>query len=86
MLGLSSLKSFALNSTGTSSIILANSFERIPICLLASIFSLSLPLSLSVFAKRFSIDPNSAKNFFAVLSPTPGRPGILSTASPIIPK
>ena len=84
--GLSSLNSPALKSTGTFNIIFANSFDNKPSSLLASIFSFNLPLILYVLFKRFSIEPYSAKNFFAVLSPTPGNPGILSTESPIIPK
>ena len=64
----------------------ANFLERIPLSLLASIFSFNAPFNLSVFAKRFSIEPNSFNNFLAVTSPTPGNPGILSAASPIIPK
>ena len=64
----------------------ANFLDKIPCALLASILSFKAPFSLSVLSKRFSIEPNSANNFFAVFSPTPGNPGILSTASPIIPK
>ena len=32
------------------------------------------------------IEPNSFNSFFAVTSPTPGKPGILSAASPIMPR
>ena len=79
-------KSFSSNSTGTSNNILANSLESNPNSLDASTFSFIFPLSLSVLAKRFSMEPNSAINFFAVFSPTPGSPGMLSALSPIIPR
>ena len=64
----------------------AKVLDNIPFSLLASMFSFILPFSLSVFAKRFSIVPNSLSNFLAVTSPTPGSPGILSAVSPIIPR
>ena len=79
-------KSSSSNVTGTSSIMVANCLERIPFSLLLSMFSRSLPFSWSVWARRFSIEPKSASSFLAVFSPTPGSPGILSTASPIIPR
>ena len=66
--------------------IFANSLESTPNSLLASIFSFILPFSSWVFSSKASMLPYSFKNFFAVLSPTPGSPGILSTASPIIPR
>ena len=84
--GASRINFSASNCTGQSNWIFANSLESKPSSLLASIFSFIFPFSLSVFANRFSIEPNSAKNFLAVFSPTPGKPGILSTASPIIPR
>ena len=84
--GVETSQSFSSKTTGTSSIIVANCLERIPFSLLFSIFSRSLPLSWSVLASRFSKEPKSARSFLAVFSPTPGRPGILSTASPIIPR
>ena len=64
----------------------ANFFESNPLSLFNSIFSLNLPLILSVFSNSFSIEPYSARNFLAVFSPTPGSPGILSTESPIMPR
>ena len=64
----------------------ASFLDITPSALFSSIFSLSFPLSSLVLASRFSIEPYCAKNFFAVLSPTPGKPGMLSTESPIIPK
>ena len=67
-------------------IIVANFFERIPSSLFCSIFSLSFPFNSVVFCSNPSNEPNSFKNFFAVLSPTPGKPGILSTESPFIAK
>ena len=80
------LNFFSSNFTGTSVIIVANFFESKPKSILDSILSFSLPLTLSRFLKRFSISPNSLRNFLAVLSPTPGNPGILSTLSPIMPR
>ena len=79
-----SLNLLESKSTGTSVIIVASFFESNPASLLASIFSRSLPLILSVFDNKFSILPYSLRNFLAVLSPTPGSPGILSTESPFI--
>ena len=64
----------------------ASSLERIPNSFAASTFSFILPLRSAVFSNKFSIVPYCAKNFFAVFSPTPGNPGILSAESPIIPK
>ena len=64
----------------------ANFLDNIPNAALASILSFMAPFNWCVLAKRFSIEPYSAKNFFAVFSPTPGSPGILSAASPIIPR
>ena len=49
-------------------------------------FSPKAPFILSAFSKTFSSVSYSANNFAAVFSPTPGIPGILSTASPIKPK
>ncbi len=60
-------------------LIIASSF---PFCTFTPI----APLILSAFSKTFSNVPYSANNLAAVFSPTPGIPGILSTASPIIPK
>ena len=82
----SSFKSSILNSIGTSVIIVANFFERIPSSLFCSIFSFNLPFNSDVFFNSSSIEPNCFINFLAVLSPTPGRPGILSTESPFIAK
>ena len=84
--GFSNLKSLKSYSIGTSRSIVANFFERIPLSELFSIFSLNFPFISCVFCKRFSIEPYWFINFFAVFSPTPGSPGILSTESPIIPK
>ena len=81
-----SFKSSILNSIGTSVIIVANFFERIPSSLFCSIFSFNFPFSSDVFFKSSSIEPNCFINFLAVLSPTPGSPGILSTESPFIAK
>jgi len=67
-------------------LIVASCFESNPNSLLAITFSFILPLSWSVLSNSPSILPYAAINFLAVLSPTPGRPGILSTESPIIPK
>ena len=62
----------------------ANFLERIPRSAEFSTFSLSFPFKSAVLAKRFSMLPYSFRNFFAVFSPTPSKPGILSTASPIM--
>ena len=80
------LNSLGLKSTGTSRIIVASFLESNPNSLFDSIFSFNLPFNLSVLANNFSILPYSAINFLAVLSPTPGSPGILSAESPFIPK
>ena len=82
----SNLNSLISKSIGTFVIIVANFFDRIPNSLLASIFSFIFPFKSDVFSNKFSSDPYSFKNFFAVLSPTPGNPGILSTESPFIAK
>ena len=79
-------KSVNLYFTGTSRIILASFFDKIPSSLLSAIFSPSLPVISCEFSRSVSKLPYSFINFFAVLSPTPGSPGILSTESPIIPK
>ena len=47
-------------------------------------FSPTAPFILSALSSTDSSDPYSANNFAAVFSPTPGIPGILSTASPIM--
>ena len=80
------MQSFELNFTGTSNCIVANFFDNIPKCLLFSILSLSFPFNSPVFLSKFSILPYVDINFLAVLSPTPGSPGMLSDESPIIPK
>ena len=49
----------------------------------ASTFSFCLPLSMSVCATRSSTVPNWFTSFAAVLSPTPGTPGMLSLVSPL---
>ena len=66
--------------------IVASFLDNKPNSLLFDIFSFNLPLTSSKFLYNSSIEPYSLRNFFAVFSPTPGRPGILSTESPIIPK
>jgi hypothetical protein len=63
----------------------AKNLEKTISSLLASILVLTAPFNFSVFSKRFSILPNSEISFWAVFSPTPGQPGILSEASPIKP-
>ena len=84
--GSDSLKSFNLYSMGTSRIIRANFFDKIPSSLLSVIFSPSFPVISYDFSRSVSKFPYCFINFFAVLSPTPGSPGILSTESPIIPR
>ena len=86
LLGAFNFKSSSSNSTGTLVIIVANFFDKKPRSLLSSIFSFNFPFKCSMFSINPSREPYSFKNFLAVLSPTPGRPGILSTESPIIPK
>ena len=66
--------------------IVANFLHNKPISFEDSIFSLILPCNSCAFANRPSIVSYCFKNFWAVFSPTPGIPGILSAASPIIPK
>ena len=80
------MKSLKLYSIGTSNKIVASFFDRIPLSLLDSIFSRNFPFISAVFSNKFSIEPYRFINFFAVFSPTPGRPGMLSTESPIIPR
>ena len=58
-------KSSISKSTGTSVIIVASFFDRIPNSLLSSIFSFIFPFNLEVFSSKPSIEPNSFKNFFA---------------------
>ena len=71
---------------GTSRMIVASSLERRAWSEWVSTFSFCLPLSLAALAMRFSIEPNSAMSFFAVFSPMPGIPGMLSAASPQSPR
>jgi len=73
------------SSMGTSVFMVAKNLEKTISSLLASILVLTAPFNFSVFSKRFSILPNSEISFWAVFSPTPGQPGILSEASPIKP-
>ena len=70
---------------GTSILIVARNLEKVISSLLVSTFVFKAPFSWSVCSSRFSILPNSAISFWAVFSPTPGQPGILSEASPISP-
>ena len=72
-------------STGTSSIIRAKCFDKIPCSRKLTRFSCNFPLSWSVLSSKFSKEPNCSMSFWAVFSPTPGMPGMLSTASPIKP-
>ncbi len=74
------------NSTGTSSMMVASCFERIPCSAKFSTFSFCLPFSLSVFSRRFSSESNSLISLVAVFSPMPGIPGMLSEASPHSPR
>ena len=76
----------ASKSTGTAKFIVANFLDKKANSLLSSTFSFCFPLSSCVFSYKPSILPYKPNSFFAVLSPTPGIPGILSEASPIIPK
>ena len=49
----------------------------------ASTFSFCLPFSMSVWATSSSTEPNWFTSLAAVLSPTPGTPGMLSLVSPL---
>ena len=71
---------------GTSILIVARNLEKVINSLLVSTFVFKAPFSWSVCSSRFSILPNSAISFWAVFSPTPGHPGMLSELSPISPK
>ena len=70
---------------GTSILIVARNFEKMIISRFVSTFVFNAPFNWSVCSRRFSMLPNSAINFWAVFSPTPGHPGILSEESPISP-
>ncbi len=76
-------RSSGREATGTSVLMVARNFENSICRALSSIFFFSAPFSLSVLAKRFSIEPKSFISFTAVFSPTPGHPGILSILSPM---
>ena len=84
-LGSSTFNASISNSIGTSVLIVARNFEKAICSLLVSTFVLRAPLSWSVCSNKFSMLPNSLISFWAVFSPTPGQPGILSEASPIKP-
>ena len=70
---------------GTSILIVARNFEKVIISRFVSTFVFSAPFSWSVCSNKFSMLPNSEISFWAVFSPTPGHPGILSEESPISP-
>ena len=84
--GGSRFKSIGSNGTGESITIVANIFERSPCSLKAMMFSFILPFKSSVCSNNASIEPYSPINFFAVFSPIPGIPGMLSAASPHKPR
>ena len=73
------------NSIGTSILIVARYFEKRICSLFSSTFFFKAPFSSSVCANKFSMESNVSSNFWAVFSPTPGHPGILSEESPIKP-
>ena len=79
-------KSFSSKSIGTSLIIVANDLDIRPCCWKRSTFSFCLPFSSWTFANKPSMEPYFATKAFAVFSPIPGTPGILSEASPHKPK
>ena len=76
----------SLNSTSTSQIIVANIFEILPCSAKLMTFSCCFPFNSWAWSIRFSTEPYFAINVFAVFSPIPGIPGILSEASPQSPK
>ena len=73
-------------SIGTSFIMVASFLLKIACSLYSIKFCLSLaPFILSIFCKTFSTLPYSLISLYAVFSPMPGTPGILSDVSPIRP-
>ncbi len=79
--------SSSLKSTGTSKTMVASIFESLACSAFSSTLCLNFSLFISlVFSSIFSMEPNCSINFWAVFSPTPGTPGILSTASPQSPR
>ena len=79
-------RSSQVTSMGTSRMIVASCLESRACSAWVSTFSFCLPLSLAEFAMMPSMEPNSAMSFFAVFSPMPGMPGMLSAASPHRPR
>lgn len=70
-------------SRGKSVTIRARSLLSVSRSPAASMFSFSFPFSSPVRASSSSTDPNSWTSLAAVLSPTPGTPGMLSDVSPL---
>ena len=74
-----------LKSTGASRRIVASSLLKRAWSAKAVSFSPSFPLTLPALASTSSRVPYSCRSFTAVLSPTPGTPGMLSLESPARP-
>ena len=85
-LGASRISLSSSKAIGTSKIMVANFFETKPCAAKFSTFSFCFPFSSCTLAMIFSILPYCLMSAFAVFSPMPGIPGILSTASPQSPK
>ena len=86
LLGGPTCKPSSSNSTGTSNKIVASFFDSNPCSAKASTFSRIFPFNSWLWLIISSIEPYCLMRAFAVFSPMPGMPGILSTASPHKPK